>query len=83
MKGFNATLDAVIGPLNAAAVYIDHISRGDIPAKITDACRGDFNAIKTNLNRCIDALRRLIGEMRRMADGQSRGNSRHDLRREL
>ena len=34
--GINRTLDAVIGTLNVAAEYVDRISKGDIPDKITD-----------------------------------------------
>ena len=44
----------VIGPLNVAAGYVDQISRGDIPQRITDSYNGDFNTIKDNLNACID-----------------------------
>ncbi|NTV09264.1 MAG: HAMP domain-containing protein, partial [Zoogloea sp.] len=50
VEGVNETLDAVIGPLNVAANYVDRISKGDIPAKITDTYNGDFNVIKNNLN---------------------------------
>ena len=60
VQGFNDTLDAVIGPLNVAAAYVDRISKGDIPAKITDTYNGDFNAIKNNLNQCIDGLGGLV-----------------------
>ncbi|MEA5114888.1 MAG: HAMP domain-containing protein, partial [Geobacteraceae bacterium] len=42
IAGFNETLDAVIGPLNVAAEYVDRISKGDIPPKITDSYNGDF-----------------------------------------
>ena len=56
VEGVNATLDAVIGPLNVAAEYVDRISKGDIPAKISDSYNGDFNEIKNNLNQCIDAV---------------------------
>ena len=42
-KGVNETLDAVIGPLNVTAGYVDRISKGDIPPKITDHYNGDFN----------------------------------------
>ena len=58
VQGVNDTLDAVIGPLNVAAEYVDRISKGDIPAKITDNYNGDFNEIKNNLNQCIDADQR-------------------------
>ena len=58
--GFNHTLDAVIGPLHMAAEYVDQISKGEIPAKITDSYNGDFNEIKNNLNKCIDGLGGLV-----------------------
>src|ERR1700686_2670028 len=60
MQGVNDTLDAVIGPLNMAAKYVDQISKGEVPAKITEAYNGDFNNIKNNLNACIDGLGGLV-----------------------
>jgi methyl-accepting chemotaxis protein len=60
VAGFNNTLDAVIGPLNVAASYVDRIGKGDIPAKITDTYKGDFNTIKNNLNACVDGLGSLL-----------------------
>jgi methyl-accepting chemotaxis protein len=62
VQGVNSTLDAVIGPLNVAAHHVDRISKGDIPAKITDEYRGDFNTIKNNLNTCIDAVNSLVAD---------------------
>ncbi|MEI6842235.1 MAG: hypothetical protein WCK53_13285, partial [Methanomicrobiales archaeon] len=56
VQGVNETLDSVIGPLNVAADYVNRISKGDIPPKITDKYNGDFNEIKNNLNACIDGL---------------------------
>jgi methyl-accepting chemotaxis protein len=74
VEGVNKTLDAVIGPLNVAAEYVDRISKGDIPPKITDNYNGDFNEIKNNLNNCIDNLNGLIGEMKHMSDEHDRGD---------
>ncbi len=62
VEGVNATLDAVIGPLNLAAEYVDRISKGDIPPMITDNYQGDFNEIKLNLNTCIAAVRALVAD---------------------
>ena len=62
VEGVNDTLDAVINPLNVAANYVDRISKGDIPAKITDSYNGDFNIIKSNLNTCIDAVNSLVAD---------------------
>jgi methyl-accepting chemotaxis protein len=62
VEGVNQTLDAVIGPLNVAANYVDNISKGNIPAKITDSYNGDFNILKNNLNTCIDAVNALVSD---------------------
>jgi methyl-accepting chemotaxis protein len=59
VQGVNDTLDAVIGPLNVAADCVDKISKGINPGKITATYNGDFNAIKNNLNTCIDAVQEL------------------------
>jgi methyl-accepting chemotaxis protein len=56
VEGVNATLDAVVGPLNVAADYISRIGLGEIPPKITETYHGDFNTIKHNINACIDGL---------------------------
>ncbi len=74
VEGVNATLDAVVGPLNVAAEYVDRISKGDIPSKITDSYQGDFNEIKNNLNQCIDALNGLTAEMNHMSDEHNKGD---------
>ena len=73
VEGVNATLDSVIGPLNVAAAYVDRISKGDIPEKITDTYQGDFNKIKNNLNQCIDAVNGLIGEAGILANAAATG----------
>jgi len=63
IEGFNLALDNVIKPLNITAEYMDRISKGDIPPKISDAYTGDFNEIKNNLNVCIDSIRTLVAEL--------------------
>ncbi len=73
VEGVNATLDAVIGPLNVAAEYVHRISKGDIPPKITDTYHGDFNEVKNNLNQCIDALNGLLAEADALAKAAAEG----------
>lgn len=67
--GYNNILDAVIAPLNVAADYVDKISKGMIPPKITETYNGDFNAIKNNLNTLIDALQLVIESTKKVAAG--------------
>ena len=67
VAGVNNTLDSVIGPLNVAAEYVDRISKGDIPPRISDSYNGDFNEIKNNLNRAIDAVNALVSDANLLA----------------
>ncbi len=69
VSGINQTLDAVIGPLNVAATYVDRISKGDVPPKITDNYNGDFNTIKNNLNVLIGAMDTVTGVSKEIAGG--------------
>ncbi|MBF0457735.1 MAG: MCP four helix bundle domain-containing protein [Nitrospirae bacterium] len=69
VDGVNQTLDAVIGPLNVAADYVDKISKGIIPPTITDTYNGDFNVIKGNLNLMIEAERNITDIAQQIATG--------------
>jgi methyl-accepting chemotaxis protein len=62
IESVNGMLDSVMKPLTVSAEYIDRISKGDIPQKITDTWAGDFNEIKNNLNVCIDSFGRLASD---------------------
>jgi len=74
LNSINQMLDAVIAPLGVAAGYVDRISKGDIPPKITDSYNGEFNTIKDNLNQCVDALSGLIAGMKHMSDEHNKGD---------
>jgi methyl-accepting chemotaxis protein len=69
VDGVNKTLDAVIGPLNVSARYVDQISKGDMPALITENYNGDFNLIKNNLNALIDAMNDITEAAEKIANG--------------
>ena len=70
VRGVNRILDAVIGPLNVSAKYVELVSKGDIPPQITDVYHGDFNTIKNNLNALIAAM----NEITEAAEGISKGD---------
>jgi methyl-accepting chemotaxis protein len=76
IEGVNATLDAVTGPLQAAARHVDAISRGAIPLPITEEYRGDFAAVKESLNRCIGAVRALVDDAELLARAGVEGQLR-------
>ncbi len=53
--GVNNVIDKFVAPINVTAEYIARIARGDLPEPIRTEYRGDFNAIKQNLNTLIQA----------------------------
>jgi len=69
VRGVNDILDAVIGPLNFSAKYVEQISKGDIPPQITDTYNGDFNLIKNNLNTLIVAMNDITAAAEEIANG--------------
>jgi len=77
----NEILDRLTVPLHMAATYVDRISKGDIPPRITDTYHGDFNVIKNNLNTCIDIMNNLLGETNRvvLAAAEGRLDERTDV----
>jgi len=65
LEGVNEMLDAIIAPLNVAAEYVDRISKGDIPEKITDDYKGD--------NKLADKINKIIEPVGRHADAAGTG----------
>jgi methyl-accepting chemotaxis protein len=74
--GLNKTMDAFCLPIQVTATYVDRISKGDIPSKIADRYEGDFNAIKENLNRCIDAVGALVADVGGLSQAAVEGKLR-------
>ena len=72
--GVNDLIDAFVAPINVTAEYVERISTGNIPQKITDTYNGDFNEIKNNLNQCIDAVNGLISEAKTLSQAAAEGN---------
>lgn len=67
--GINELIEAFVTPINVTAAYIERISKGDIPPKITAEYHGDFNTIKQNLNVLIDAMHDVTAAATEIAGG--------------
>jgi methyl-accepting chemotaxis protein len=78
VESLNEMLDSVVKPLNTSAEYLDRISKGDIPPAITDVYSGEFDAIKSSLNNCIDNMNALVADSRMLAEAASA--QRYDTR---
>ncbi len=69
VKGINNTLDAVIGPLNVAAAYMERISEGDFPKEIAEEYEGDFDEIRSSINTLISNLKGTVRVAEKIANG--------------
>ncbi len=62
--------------------YLDRIAKGDLPAKITEIYKGEFNEIRINLNALIDAMDETTRVAEAIANGkldiEVRERSEHD-----
>ena len=73
IKGINDMLDAYIAPINVSAEYIDRISKGDLPPRIIEEYRGDFNEIKNNLNALIDVVHMRNEDIKKLIEAAIEG----------
>ena len=69
VSGVNDTVSNIVKPLMVTAEYIDRISKGDMPDKISDEYKGDYNKIKNNINFLIDALNHITSMSEEIANG--------------
>ncbi len=73
VAGVNETMDAYARPIQVTRDYIDRISRGDLPPRITDPYQGDFDAIKQSLNHLIGVVEQRGQDVSRLLEAATRG----------
>jgi methyl-accepting chemotaxis protein len=56
VQGLNDTLEAVALPLARAGAFVEQLSKGEIPQKITREAQGEFHTLNGNLNACVEGL---------------------------
>ncbi|MFO7736212.1 MAG: methyl-accepting chemotaxis protein, partial [bacterium] len=69
----NNILSHYTNPVNLMNDYVDKISKGNIPPKITDEYKGDFNEIKNNLNGCISTINDLSSKTEKLIEKVQNG----------
>lgn len=69
VEGMNNVLEAVTQPLFVAATCFERVSRGDIPPKILEMYKGDFNTLKNNINALIDSISGVTTVAEMVAEG--------------
>ncbi len=56
VNGINNVFDAVVTPLNEAAMVLKAAAMKDMTKNFTSSCKGDFDKLKTDINGMIDAM---------------------------
>jgi methyl-accepting chemotaxis protein len=56
IQGFNETLDAVIGPINEAALVLEQVAKRDLTVRVKGDYAGDHAKIKESINSAVDNL---------------------------
>jgi methyl-accepting chemotaxis protein len=74
VKGFNATLDAVLLPINEAVKILKEVSKGNLQVELAGDFTGDHAVIKDALNETISSLNRYIGEISYVLSEIAAGN---------
>jgi methyl-accepting chemotaxis protein len=69
VQNINDILDAITAPLRIAAHYIERISVGELPPKVTIPYKGEFREIINNLNHMLELLKEMAQAVNQVARG--------------
>lgn len=70
----NQMLDAITQPLNTMGDYLQCISEGIMPERITDDYQGDYNIYKKNMNRTTNILKGFVDSVQYVINEQTKGD---------
>lgn len=71
VEGFNATLDAVMGPINEAVGVLQQMAEGNLSVKMVGNYKGDHTILKNSLNATVDLMpfKECISVLQQLAKG--------------
>ncbi len=69
IQGINQLIESFVKPIEVTSSYLDRISIGESPDLIVEEYQGDFNRIKTSLNRLIESTDQIATLTKEIADG--------------
>jgi len=72
--GMNNIFENMTAPIKVTMEYTGKISKGELPEKISEEYRGDYNNIKTNLNALVDTMSGLRGELGNLIQASKNGD---------
>ena len=73
IEGFNATLDAVIKPVNEASACLQEMAGGNLDVEMKGDYKGDHAVIKENLNATLASLNDILNQFSSAVDQMTTG----------
>ncbi|HEX2869453.1 MAG TPA: methyl-accepting chemotaxis protein [Ignavibacteriales bacterium] len=64
VRGINATMDAVVKPIEESGEVLEQLAHGDLTARMTGEYKGDYHKIKDNINGMADAFNQALLDVR-------------------
>ncbi|WP_420797228.1 methyl-accepting chemotaxis protein [Acetobacterium paludosum] len=74
VDGVNATLDAVVAPVQEASATLNELARGNLNTGMVGNYQGDYTVIKDAMNQTVDFLKSYVDEITRTLEEIGRGN---------
>lgn len=63
VEGVNATIDAVVKPINESGLVLEKLAVGDLTVRMTGDYQGDYQKIKNNINDLADAFNNALSDV--------------------
>ncbi|WP_084504888.1 methyl-accepting chemotaxis protein [Acetobacterium malicum] len=74
VNGVNATLDAVVAPVQEASVTLNELAKGNLNTGMTGYYNGDYAVIKEAMNNTVAFLKRYVDEITQTLEQMGQGN---------
>lgn len=74
IQGMNRTMEAVSAPIEESSKVLQSLAQGNLTVKVTGEYKGEYNMIKTALNKAITSFNDLLSEMNIAAEQVAEGS---------
>ena len=74
VDGVNATLDAVVAPVQEASATLQELAKGNLNTGMVGNYNGDYTIIKNDMNQTVAFLKRYVDEITHTLEEIGRGN---------
>jgi len=79
VEGVNATLDAVVAPVQEASNTLNELAQGNLNTGMVGNYQGDYTIIKDAMNETVNFLKRYVNEITNTLQEIGQGNLDHNI----